>query len=62
MVEEGEVKQLVWRVLGKTETAELASTDDPPTIARKLAEVLGLGQYEENLSEAALVDCYVATY
>ena len=29
---------------------------------RKLAGVLGLSQYEENLSEAALVDYYVATY
>ena len=29
---------------------------------RKLAGVLGMTHYEENLSEAALVDYYVATY
>ena len=29
---------------------------------RKLAGVLGLSQYEENLSEAVLVDYYMATY
>lgn len=56
------VEQLAWKVLGKTETAELAGVEDPHQIAGKLAAALGLGQYEESLSEAALVDYYVATY
>jgi hypothetical protein len=56
------VEQLSWKVLGKTETAQLAGINDPHQIAWRLAAVLGLGQYEESLSEAALVDYYVATY
>ena len=56
------MEQLSWKVLGKTETAQLAGINDPHQIAGRLAAVLGLGQYEESLSEAALVDYYVATY
>ena len=57
------MEQLSWKVLGKTETAQLAGIDDPHQIAGRLAAaVLDLGQYEESLSEAALVDYYVATY
>ena len=62
VVAEEVVEQLAWKVLGKMETAELAGANDPHQIAGKLAAVLGLGQYEESLSEAALVDYYVATY
>ena len=60
--EEVAVEQLSWKVLGKTETAELARLDDPHQIARKLSAVLGLSQCQESLCEAALLDYYVATY
>ena len=59
---EEEVEQLSWKVMGKKESAELAEVEDPYQLARKLAAVLNLSQYEENLYEAALLDYYVVTY
>lgn len=56
------VDQLAWRVLDKTDTTELAGMDDPDQIAMKLAVVMGLNHHEENLSDASLLDYYVATY
>ena len=56
------MEQLSWKVLGKKESAELAKVEDSYQLARKLAAVLNLSQYEENLYEAALLDYYVVTY